>query len=390
MKLRKWMSAALIVSLVAANNQAMGSVNAFTSSDYVKNEVSVLEQEAENVTPTPIPTPTATPKILGGYAVTYINEGETTTEGWYPAGGTTTITLKTPEDRGRGWRFVGWKDMEGNLHEAGTEVAVYNVPSATFTAVWLELQETASPGAITTMTPSAVVTSTPTITPPTVTPTIAPTPTILADYDVTYIDGDKKMHIGWYPVGRITTITLIEPEIKEGYVFVGWKDYKGNLYQPREEVGVCDVPSATFTAVWEKLQETVTPSVVVTTTPTASAITTETSTPNVTPTVIPSTVVTPTPTVTPTVASTPKPVAKKAKVKITTSTKKKFVVGKKYTIKAKRINTSKKLTWSVSNKKYATINKYTGVLKAKKAGKVTITVICGKVKDKIKIVIKKK
>ena len=352
MKMKKWMSAALIVSLVAANNQARGNVKAFISSDYVKSQVSVFDEQngSITVTPTPIPTPTATPKILGGYAVTYINEGETTTEGWYPAGRTTTITLKTPEDRGREWRFVGWKDMEGNLHEAGTEVAVYNVPSATFTAVWEALP--------------------------------------MGDFYATYIDGEDETHTGWYPIGYPNAITLKEPDAKEGYIFAGWKDYKGDLHQPGESVSISDVPSATFTAVWLELQETATPGAITTITP--SAVVTPTPTMTMTASPTPTMTSTAMPEVTPTIKPTATPVAKKAKVKITTNAKKKFIVGKKYTIKAKRTNTSKKLTWSVSNKKYATINKNTGVLKAKKAGKITITVTCGNVKDKIKIVIKKK
>lgn len=84
-----------------------------------------------------------------------------------------------------------------------------------------------------------------------------------------------------------------------------------------------------------------------------------------------------------------KKTSKKAKVNISTSKKKKFKVGKKYTIKAKKYNTESNLKWSVSNKKIATIDSKTGILKAKKAGKVTITVTCGKVKDKITIRIKK-
>ena len=81
--------------------------------------------------------------------------------------------------------------------------------------------------------------------------------------------------------------------------------------------------------------------------------------------------------------------SKKEKVEISTSEKKSFKVGKRYTIKAKKYNSEKNLKWSVSNKKIATINSKTGVLKAKKSGKVTVTVTCGKVKDKIIIRIKK-
>ena len=399
MKMKKWMSAALIVSLVAANNQAMGNVKAFISSDYVKSQVSVFDEQngSITVTPTPIPTPTATPKILGGYAVTYINEGETTTEGWYPAGRTTTITLIEPEPK-EGYVFVGWKDYKENIYQPGEEVGVSDVPSATFIAVWEQVEE------------------------------IMPTPCAL--YSILYVDGEYR-NTCWDTVlnGR-ADFTIIEPNPKDGYVFAGWQN--GNkLYQPGESVSLWDLSSTEFTAVWLELQETATPGAITTITPptvtptmtptvtltmtpspaptmtpTATPAVTLTMTPSPTPTMAPTAMPTVTPTmtpspastmtptatpdVTPTIKPTAIPVTKKAKVKITTNAKKKFIVGKKYTIKAKRTNTSKKLTWSVSNKKYATINKNTGVLKTKKAGKVTITVTCGKVKDKIKIVIKKK
>ena len=75
-------------------------------------------------------------------------------------------------------------------------------------------------------------------------------------------------------------------------------------------------------------------------------------------------------------------------IKITTKKSKKMVVGKKYTMKAK-ISSDKKIKWMVSNEKIATINKNTGVLKVKKAGKVTVYAICDGAKAKITFVIKK-
>lgn len=71
--------------------------------------------------------------------------------------------------------------------------------------------------------------------------------------------------------------------------------------------------------------------------------------------------------------------AKKASVK----------VGKSYQFKAIASNTEEKLQWTVSNKKVASINKATGKLKAKKAGKVTVKVTCGDVEKKFKVTIKK-
>ena len=463
--MKKWMSTALIIALFTVNNQGMEQVKGFTSLDFAKNEVSDLNEQKADVTPVP----TATSEAVGSYYVTYIDGEEEIHVGCYEAGKTATITLDTKEDNDF-YRFVGWKDYKGDIHQPGEEVSIYDIPSATFiavwdgiphadyyvhyydelngndwsefnpvvwgrteyylsqptsvdgyvflgwqhgeklyppeapltlneisgntfTAVWEKIAETTTPSAIPveTVTPTAtpVIPPTPSVIPtetitPSKTPIITPEPTptstprLIADYPVTYIDGEKQAQTGWYPAGDVTTITLKSPESKEGYRFVGWKDYKGDIHQPGEEVGVKNIPTATFTAVWEKIVETATPSVAPIITVTPNAISGETS--SITP------IETPTPTSKPNV----NPVIKKAKVKITTNAKKKFLVGKKYIIKANRINTKEKMQWVVSNKKIATINKNTGVLKAKKAGKVTITVICGKVKDRIKIIIKKK
>lgn len=80
--------------------------------------------------------------------------------------------------------------------------------------------------------------------------------------------------------------------------------------------------------------------------------------------------------------------AKKIKIKIT-SKKTNIKVGKSYQFKAVAYNTKEKLQWSVSNKKIASINKATGKLKAKKAGKVTVTVACNDVVKKLKVNVKK-
>lgn len=216
------------------------------------------------------------------------------------------------------------------------------------------------------------------------------TPEGIESYYVTYIDRGEEIHVGCYETGKTATITLDERNDNDFYRFVGWKDYKGDIHQSGKEVTIYDIPSATFTAVWEKIAEPTTPSAI----PVETAIPTatftavwekivETENPGVAPiiTVTPNAIsgetssITPTETPTPTSKPNVKPVIKKAKVKITTNAKKKFIVGKKYTIKANRSNTKEKMQWAVTNKKIATINKNTGVLKAKKAGKVTITVI---------------
>lgn len=68
-------------------------------------------------------------------------------------------------------------------------------------------------------------------------------------------------------------------------------------------------------------------------------------------------------------------------------------VGKTYQFKAnvsnKAKDTDKKLKWSVSNKKLATINKTTGKFKAKKAGKVVVKASYGNVMKTLKVKIKK-
>lgn len=415
------MSTALIIALVAVNNQGMKQVNGFTSSDFVENEASDLSEQNAGLSPVS----TATPGAIESYYVTYIDRGSEIHVGCYEAGKTATITLDEKEDNTyEYYRFVGWEDYKGDIHQPGEEVNIYDIPSATFTAVWEEMphadfyvyyhdelngrdwssfepvvwgkteyyllrpepvegyvflgwqhgEKLYRLGDPLTLSEISCNTFT-AVWEKIAEPTPTSTPRLIADYPVTYIDGEKQTQTGWYSAGHITMINLESPKLKEGYRFIGWKDYKGNIFQPGEEVGVEDIPTATFTAVWEKIVEIATPSVAPIITITPNAISGETS--SITPTETPT-------------KTNMKPVIKKAKVKITTNTKKKFIVGKKYTINANRNNTKEKIQWTVSNKKIATINKNTGVLKAKKAGKVTITVICGKVKDSIKIVIKKK
>lgn len=82
----------------------------------------------------------------------------------------------------------------------------------------------------------------------------------------------------------------------------------------------------------------------------------------------------------------------KTNIKLT-SKKTSIKVGKTYQFKANVSNiakdTDKKLKWSVSNKKLATINKTTGKFKAKKAGKVVVKASYGNVIKTLKVKIKK-
>lgn len=83
-----------------------------------------------------------------------------------------------------------------------------------------------------------------------------------------------------------------------------------------------------------------------------------------------------------------KVVVKKPYIKFTVS-KKTIKVGQTYTFKAKVYGDSSSITYSVSDTKIATIDKKTGKLKAKKAGKVVVTVKAGSISEKFTVTIKK-
>lgn len=282
------------------------------------------------------------------------------------------------------------------------------------------------------------------------TPTPTPLETPKGDYYAYFKDGDKSWQSSLYPVrAGGSSIQMPEVEEKDGYRFLGWDNGVG-IYQPGEWAPMHNLTDSTFVAQWEKIEETEatpttkpTPTVEPTAEPTAeptptptsatcgavttgSAITTPavaTAEPIPTPEDPSIPVVTPVatdyseteeeePTATPIATEEPESDSaikkleegikeldneadtekneqtKKASLKIVTKASKKFTAGKKYTLKAKKTNTNKTLKWSVSNKKIATINEKTGVLKAKKAGKVTVTVTCGSLKQKITIKIK--
>ena len=92
----------------------------------------------------------------------------------------------------------------------------------------------------------------------------------------------------------------------------------------------------------------------------------------------------------PTVKPTEKPVLKAESIKFTKKTNK-IRAGKKYTFKAKVTGKASSVKWSVTNKKYAVINK-NGVFIGIRAGSVYVTAKAGSksVKCKVKIIGKKK
>lgn len=98
----------------------------------------------------------------------------------------------------------------------------------------------------------------------------------------------------------------------------------------------------------------------------------------------------PTATSKPTVKPTEKPVLEVESIKFTKKTTK-IRAGKKYSFKVKITGKASSVKWSVSNKKYAVINK-NGVFKGVRAGSVYVTATAGSksVKCKVKIIGKKK
>lgn len=326
---------------------------------------------------------TSTPQTPHGDYYAYFKDGD---KSWqsrlYPiqAGGS---SIQMPEvEEKDGYRFLGWDNGVG-LYQPGEWAPMHNLSDSTFVAQWEKIEATtpATGSAVTTSTPTSTPieeTSSPTETPevlttPYVTSTPTPEPIVTETPAATsapleivtpvptdpssqtplfygqFTDGDQTQEVAVYAINGIPHIVMPSAQEKEGYTFAGWSDGYG-LYQPGENVKVEDTSSLTFTAKWI---------------PDKSEPEKDTT------------------------ADTAKDdKVKKASLKIVTKNNKKFTVGKKYTIKAKRTNTSKSLKWSVSNKKIATINEKTGVLKAKKAGKVTITAACGNLKEKITIKIK--
>lgn len=81
-------------------------------------------------------------------------------------------------------------------------------------------------------------------------------------------------------------------------------------------------------------------------------------------------------------------VVKKPYIKFTAS-KKTIKVGGTFTFKSKVYGDSSSIEYSVSNTKIATIDKKTGKLKAKQAGKVVVTAKAGNITKKFTVVVTK-
>ena len=132
-----------------------------------------------------------------------------------------TVTLEAPTKEGH--LFTGWKDEKGNSYPAGADgkVNITVTEDMTLTAEWKKL-------------PSALV----------------------------RIEIDANGGVGGsgsQTAQKGTTVTLEAPT-KEGHLFTGWKDEKGNGYPAGEDgkVKITVTGDMTLTAVWEARTFTVT------------------------------------------------------------------------------------------------------------------------------------
>ena len=128
----------------------------------------------------------------------------------------TTVTLEAPTKEGH--LFTGWKDEKGNSYPAGADgkVNITVTEDMTLTAEWKKL-------------PSALV----------------------------RIEIDANGGVGGsssQTVEKGKTVTLEAPT-KEGHLFTGWKDEKGNSYPAGADgkVNITATEDMTLTAEWEKL-----------------------------------------------------------------------------------------------------------------------------------------
>ena len=133
----------------------------------------------------------------------------------------TTVTLEAPTKEGH--LFTGWKDEKGNSYPAGADgkVNITVTEDMTLMAEWKKL-------------PSALV----------------------------RIEIDANGGVGGsgsQTVQKGTTVTLEAPT-KEGHLFTGWKDEKGNSYPAGADgkVNITVTEDMTLTAVWEARTFTVT------------------------------------------------------------------------------------------------------------------------------------
>ena len=127
-----------------------------------------------------------------------------------------TVTLEAPTKEGH--LFTGWKDEKGNSYPAGADgkVNITVTEDMTLTAEWKKL-------------PSALV----------------------------RIEIDANGGVGGsgsQTVEKGKTVTLEAPT-KEGHLFTGWKDEKGNSYPAGADgkVNITVTEDMTLTAEWEKL-----------------------------------------------------------------------------------------------------------------------------------------
>ena len=132
-----------------------------------------------------------------------------------------TVTLEAPTKEGH--LFTGWEDEKGNSYPAGADgkVNITVTEDMTLTAEWKKL-------------PSALV----------------------------RIEIDANGGVGGsgsQTVQKGTTVTLEAPT-KEGHLFTGWKDEKGNSYPAGADgkVNITVTEDMTLTAVWEARTFTVT------------------------------------------------------------------------------------------------------------------------------------
>ena len=133
----------------------------------------------------------------------------------------TTVTLEAPTKEGH--LFTGWKDEKGNSYPAGADgkVNITVTEDMTLTAEWKKL-------------PSALV----------------------------RIEIDANGGVGGsgsQTVQKGTTV-ILEAPTKEGHLFKGWKDEKGNSYPAGTDgkVNITVTEDMTLTAVWEARTFTVT------------------------------------------------------------------------------------------------------------------------------------
>lgn len=283
------------------------------------------------------------------YMAHFKNGTDSWTYGFYPVGVGSSIIMPEVEER-EGYRFLGWSNGIG-LYQPGESVGIHDGSDASFVAQWEKIEEV-----VVTPTGSAITTTAPAVS----TKPAAAAPSTEKDTTSQTAPVDKEA-------------ATLEPASTKTPVSTQASDTTIAATTPVATLK----PASTRTPATNAPTVSTNGAVTTTTKETANDNTNQNLKEALTKLVNKATL-----------STTKKTGAKKNTFKILTKAKKKFVAGKKYTIKAKKLNTKKALKWSVSDKDIATINEKTGVLKAKKAGTVTITGTCGNVTKKITIKIK--